>query len=119
MADFLLDDDGDYVISNGSFVLDGTARTAVILALRDQRGKWWADRRIGSRIDELFQGPPPVDPGAVAQGSIREALTPLVQRGRLQSFESEVTSSSPLLVTVRARDGQQAGPIVLTLAPVG
>jgi phage gp46-like protein len=109
----------DYQIgSDGQWVLDATAQTPMLLALADEKGRWWADLRPGSRIAETFRGVPPRDPVQALAASITEALQPLVESGRLRGFAVEILSETPIRARVEGVDGagQRVGLIV---APVG
>lgn len=109
----------DYQIdANGQWVLDPTAQTPMLLALTDEKGRWWGDLELGSRIAETFRGEPPRDPVQALQAAITEALKPLVDSGRLRGFSVEIVSETPIRARVEGIDGsgQQVG---LTVAPVG
>jgi hypothetical protein len=110
----------DYVIDGaGSFELDATAQTPMVLQLLEERGRWWAELRLGSNVARVFRGIVPSDPAQALRAVIVEALQAFVRAGRLRTFSVTVDEAAvPLMATVVAVDGD-AQPIRFTVQPVG
>jgi phage gp46-like protein len=109
----------DYELdASGSFVRDYTAQTPMVLQLLDERGAWWGNVQLGSRIKSRFRGRPPSSPAEALRADIIEALQPFVRSGRLRTFSVRVEDTSPLSAFVTAVDGDSQ-PVELSLQPVG
>ncbi len=110
----------DYVLdASGSFELDATAQTPMVLQLLDERGRWWADLKVGSNIARTFRGTLPSTPAEALRAGIMEALLVFVRSGRLRTFRVAIDEVAwPLSATVTAVDGDSQ-PIELRIQPVG
>lgn len=110
----------DYVLDGaGSFELDATAQTPMVLQLLDARGQWWAEIRLGSNLARVFTGTLPSDPAQALRAVVVEALQAFVRSGRLRTFSVSIDEEAlPLAATVTAVDGDSQ-PIQLTVQPVG
>jgi phage gp46-like protein len=113
-------DTKDYVLTaSGSFELDPTAQTPMVLQLLDARGQWWAELRLGSNVARVFRGAQPDNPAQALRAVIVEALQVFVRSGRLRTFSVTVDEDTvPLVATVTAVDGDSQA-IQLTVVPVG
>lgn len=108
---------GDYVFEDGTFALDSTAQTPMVLALMDDRGAWWGGLDLGSEIRAILQGVPPADAPAALRDATLRALQGLVDQQRITALAVSVTETAPYVITVTATDGGTGNPIVVTHQP--
>ena len=108
--DFRLDD-------RGLLIEDQTVATAIVLALDNIRGRWWADSDHGSRIAELIAGTPSPDVRAALETATREALAPLERDGLIRDVAIHAeTEGHRARVTVTVLDVGQGVPVTVEIA---
>lgn len=96
--DFRFDD-------RGRLVLDRGIATAMITALNQRIGSWWANPAHGSRILALLSGNPDPEPATALEQTTRQALAPLEQARRIRDVVVVVRlDGNRAHVTVRAHD---------------
>lgn len=86
MATLIVPESGDYTRAGGRLVADPAAGmlNAVYLRLRQQRGSYWGDKTLGSRLHLLKKDVPRVQ--ILARQYTEEALKDLLDAGRINSL---------------------------------
>lgn len=107
MATLIVPDTGDYERQAGRLVADPAAGmlNAVYLRITTQRGRYWGDPRLGSRLHELKRMRDMARVAVLARQYTLEALKDLVDSQRINSLSVSVSrpEAGKLLVHGEAR----------------